>query len=106
MVKNVVRSSADVRPVPVARIVNAATNYWKHAPEAGLLASPGDILRQATLDALTAVGVTGSDYIVSQALDALVGPPSPARLAVLVSMLVHWRDAAPFDRSVFTAPLK
>ncbi len=78
---------------PIARIVNAAANYWKHAPEAGLLSSPGDTLGRATLEALTAVGVSGSDLIVSQALDHLVGTEPTARLMKLIPMLVKWRDA-------------
>jgi hypothetical protein len=78
---------------PIARIVNAAANYWKHAPEAGLLSSPADTLGRTTLEAFTAVGVEGSDYIVSQALDHLVGTEPTTRLMRLIPTLVKWRDA-------------
>jgi len=85
--------------LPIARIVNAAANYWKHAPEAGLFSSPGESLKRATLEALTAVGVRGSDFIVSQAIDHLVGTSSGARLMMLVPTLVEWRDAVLFNTS-------
>jgi hypothetical protein len=86
---------------PVVRIANAAANYWKHAPEAGLLSCPADTLGPATLEALTAAGVEGSNFIVSQALERLVGTNPPARLLRLIPLLVQWRDAVPFDRSTF-----
>jgi hypothetical protein len=88
---------------PIARIVNAAANYWKHAPEAGILSSPADTLEKPVLDALTSAGVTGSNFIVSQALDGLVCSESSARLMRLVPMLVEWRDAVPFNKSIFGA---
>ena len=77
----------------VARIVNAAADYWKHAPEADWLSCPGNTLRPGTLEPLTAVGVSGSDFIVSQALDHLVGTERTERLTRLVPMLVTWRRA-------------
>jgi hypothetical protein len=71
----------------IASIINAAANYWKHAPEEG-----GFHVTPKTLASLTAVGVDGSDFIVSQALDGLLGR-SGARLIETVPLLVAWRHA-------------
>lgn len=73
---------------PIAALVNAAANYWKHRPE-----FEGEPRREErwTVELLTALGVSTDDYRAALALREILRP-LPIRFGTLMPFLVAWRD--------------
>ena len=85
---------------PVATIVNAAANYWKHSPDwdspAGKKAQNQ---REETRKPLLRLGVNlQGSYPLSNVLAELLSPPT-ACFEELLPLLVAWRDAWLRERS-------
>ncbi len=75
---------------PIAAIINAAANYWKHHPE---WAHQRPDRRRERIEALfDSVGFpVDSDYPLSGVL-AEITTPRVARMTALVPLLLAWRD--------------
>lgn len=79
---------------PLAAIVYAAANFWKHRPDRIDEPKP----HKATADALTQLGVPFSaEYAVSRFLYELVRP-LPQRFNALIPFLTRWRESLPLRR--------
>ena len=75
---------------PIAAIVNAAANYWKHSAE---WSEPLSALAKRTTDLLRDVGgAAPGEYVTSNVLHELLAP-LPERFRRLVPFLVQWRDS-------------
>jgi len=76
---------------PMAQLINAAANHWKHSPEWSL-DTPTTQAKQ-TLDVIAALGVdTSGSYPLANMLYKMLAP-HPARFANLIPFLAQWRDA-------------
>lgn len=79
---------------PMAAIVNAAANYWKHSSEWGSREDPSmEAQRDQTRRPLLNLGVDlQGPYPLSCVLAALLSP-LPIQFETLLPFLVAWRDA-------------
>jgi hypothetical protein len=74
---------------PIAAIVNAAANYWKHSSE---WTDPPSNRAKQTLHALRITGVdVKQPYAVGNVLHVLLSP-LPLRFERIVPFLVEWRN--------------
>jgi hypothetical protein len=77
--------------VQIARIVDAAANYWKHSMDEDRTSWKA-AQRKANEEILRHVGVDlDQSYVLSNVLAALL-EPHPARFKPLIPFLKQWRD--------------
>lgn len=79
--------------LPVAKIVNAAANCWKHSAEWDW--SKSDTRRESTVSVLeTVLGEPMRGYAIGNVLYKLLDP-EPPRFCHLVPLLLAWRRSIP-----------
>lgn len=75
---------------PMAQLINAAANHWKHSPEWSFDTPTNQAKR--TLEVISSFGVdTNGSYPVANVLHEMLAP-HPARFANLIPFLAQWRD--------------
>jgi hypothetical protein len=74
---------------PVAELINAAANFWKHHDEWPTSNQSHEARIRATIDVLTA---SSADYVLTNVLHELLRP-APPRFAGLLERLSLWRDS-------------
>ena len=84
------RGPSHICGCPIAALVNAAANLWKHSPEWCPDAPSGRAKK--TLETLSSLGIDPhASYPAGNALDAILTPQLP-RFSNLIPFLTQWRD--------------